>query len=26
MGSEKAADGTVVAKTLYIGRNVRPAM
>jgi len=26
MSSEKAADGTVVAKTLYIGRNVRPAM
>jgi hypothetical protein len=26
MGSEKAADGTVQAKTLYIGRNVRPAM
>jgi hypothetical protein len=26
MGSEKAADGTVLAKTLYIGRNVRPAM
>jgi hypothetical protein len=26
MASEKAADGTVVAKTLYIGRNVRPAM
>ena len=26
MGSEKTADGTVVAKTLYIGRNVRPAM
>jgi outer membrane lipoprotein SlyB len=26
MGSEKAVDGTVLAKTLYIGRNVRPAM
>jgi Domain of unknown function (DUF5666) len=26
MASEKAADGTVLAKTLYIGRNVRPAM
>jgi hypothetical protein len=26
MASEKATDGTVLAKTLYIGRNVRPAM
>jgi hypothetical protein len=26
MASEKGPDGTVTAKTLYIGRNVRPAM
>jgi hypothetical protein len=26
MASEKWPDGTVTAKTLYIGRNVRPAM
>jgi hypothetical protein len=26
MGSEKAPDGSVVAKTLYVGRNVAPAM
>jgi outer membrane lipoprotein SlyB len=26
MGSEKAPDGSVLAKTLYVGRNVAPAM